>query len=33
MDKQLAGMRAGQIPGAFSVENKLQVEGKGQQGM
>ena len=29
MDKQLAGMKAGQIPGAFSVENKLQVEGKG----
>lgn len=26
MDKQLAGIRAGQIPGAFSVENKLQVE-------
>jgi len=26
MDKQLAGMKAGQIPGAFSVENKLQVE-------
>ncbi len=34
MDKQLAGMRAGQIPGAFTVDNKLQVEGKsGQQGM
>jgi hyperosmotically inducible protein len=34
MDKQLAGMKAGQIPGAFSVENKLEVEGKsGQQGM
>jgi osmotically-inducible protein OsmY len=26
MDKQLAGMKAGQIPGAFSVDNKLQVE-------
>ena len=29
MDKQLAGMKAGQVPGAFSVENKLQVERKG----
>jgi len=25
MDKQIAGIRAGQIPGAFSVENKLEV--------
>lgn len=25
MDKQIAGMRAGQLPGAFSVENKLEV--------
>ena len=33
MDKQLAGMKAGQVPGAFSVENKLQVESKSQQGM
>ncbi|MGC1450145.1 MAG: BON domain-containing protein [Candidatus Sulfotelmatobacter sp.] len=34
MDKQVAGMRAGQLFGAFSVDNKLQVEGKsGQQGM
>ena len=34
MDKQIAGMRAGQLFGAFSVDNKLQVEGKsGQQGM
>lgn len=34
MDKELAGIRANQIPGAFSVENKLVVEGKsGQQGM
>ena len=34
MDKQLAGMRALQIPGAFSVENKLEVEAKsGQQGL
>ncbi len=34
MDKQLAGLRAGQVFGAFSVENKLQVDGKSnQQGM
>jgi len=26
MDKEVAGLRANQIPGAFSVENKLQVE-------
>jgi hyperosmotically inducible periplasmic protein len=26
MDKQVAGMRANQLPGAFSVENKLVVE-------
>ena len=34
MDKTVAGLRAGQIPGAFSVENKLVVEGKdaGQAG-
>jgi osmotically-inducible protein OsmY len=25
MDKQIAGMRAGQVFGAFSVENKLEV--------
>jgi len=25
MDKQIAGMRAGQVPGAFTVENKLEV--------
>ncbi len=25
MDKQIAGIRAGQIPGAFSVDNKLEV--------
>ena len=31
MDKQIAGIRAGQLPGAFSVENKLQVEGKSKQ--
>ena len=34
MDKQVAGMRANQLFGAFSVDNKLQVEAKaGQQGM
>jgi hyperosmotically inducible periplasmic protein len=34
MDKTVAGMRAGQIPGAFSVENKLVVEkDSGQSGM
>lgn len=26
MDKQIAGMRANQVPGAFSVENKLVVD-------
>ena len=25
MDKQIAGMRAEHLPGAFSVENKLEV--------
>jgi len=34
MDKEVAGIRANQIPGVFSVENKLQVETKpNQQGM
>jgi osmotically-inducible protein OsmY len=34
MDKQMAGIRANQVFGAFSVDNKLVVEGKsGQQGM
>ena len=34
MDKQVAGLRAGQVFGAFSVDNKLVVEGKsGQQGL
>jgi hyperosmotically inducible periplasmic protein len=34
MDKTVAGMRANQIPGAFSVENKLVVEkDSGQSGM
>jgi len=27
MDKQVAGMRAGQLPGVFSVDNKLEVAG------
>lgn len=31
MDKQIAGIRANQIPGAFSVDNQLQVEGKTNQ--
>jgi hyperosmotically inducible periplasmic protein len=31
MDKQIAGIRANQIPGAFSVNNQLQVEGKANQ--
>jgi len=34
MDKEVAGIRANQLFGAFSVENKLQVEEKsGQQGL
>ena len=35
MDKAVAGLRAGQLPGAFSVENNLTVVGgkSGQQGM
>jgi osmotically-inducible protein OsmY len=34
MDKEVAGIRASQLFGAFSVDNKLQVEGKtSQQGM
>jgi osmotically-inducible protein OsmY len=34
MDKEVAGIRANQLFGAFSVENKLQIEGKpGQQGL
>jgi hyperosmotically inducible protein len=31
MDKDIAGIRANQLPGAFSVENKLQVESKANQ--
>jgi osmotically-inducible protein OsmY len=34
MDKTIAGLKANQLLGAFSVDNKLQVEGKsGQQGL
>ncbi|MGC2329479.1 MAG: BON domain-containing protein [Candidatus Sulfotelmatobacter sp.] len=34
MDKEIAGIRANQLPGAFSVENKLVVEeNSGQSGM
>ena len=34
MDKTVAGLRAGQIPGSFSVENKLVVEkDSGSSGM
>jgi hypothetical protein len=34
MDKQIAGMRAGQLFGAFTVNNKLVVEkDSGQSGM
>jgi hyperosmotically inducible protein len=31
MDKDIAGIRANQLPGAFSVDNKLEVEGKSGQ--
>jgi len=31
MDRNIAGIRATQIPGAFSVDNQLQVEGKTNQ--
>ena len=33
MDKEVAGIRANQLFGAFSVDNKLQVEDKAQQGL
>jgi hyperosmotically inducible protein len=34
IDKEVAGIRANQLPGAFSVDNKLVVEGKsGESGM
>ena len=33
MDKQIAGIRASSVPGAFSVQNKLTVEGQANTGM
>jgi osmotically-inducible protein OsmY len=33
MDKQIAGMRANQLPGAFSVQNNLMVETGSKEGM
>jgi len=33
MDKQIAGMRANQLPGAFSVQNNLVVENDSKSGM
>lgn len=33
MDKQIAGMRVGQVPGVFSVQNNLIVENNSKQGM
>ena len=33
MDKQIAGIRASSVPGAFSVQNKLTVEGQTNTGM
>jgi len=33
MDKQVAGMRANALPGAFSVQNNLTVESDSKQGM
>jgi hyperosmotically inducible periplasmic protein len=33
MDKQIAGMRANQIPGAFSVQNNLVVENSSKPGL
>ena len=33
MDKQLAGMRASQLPGAFSVQNNLLVDNGSKQGL
>jgi len=33
MDKQIAGMRAGQVPGVFSVQNNLVVENGTHQGL
>jgi len=33
MDKQIAGMRVGQVPGVFSVQNNLIVENGSKQGL
>lgn len=33
MDKQIAGIRASSVPGAFSVQNNLTVDGKTSSGM
>jgi hypothetical protein len=33
MDKQIAGMRAGQVPGVFSVQNNLIVDNGSKQGL
>jgi hypothetical protein len=33
LDKQLAGMRASQLPGAFSVQNNLVVDNGSKQGL
>jgi osmotically-inducible protein OsmY len=33
MDKQVAGIRANQLPGAFRVENNLVVENDSKQGL
>ena len=33
MDKQIAGMRAGEVPGVFSVENNLVVDNGSKQGL
>jgi hyperosmotically inducible protein len=33
MDKEIAGMRANQVPGAFSVENNLVVDNGSKQGL
>ena len=33
MDKQIAGMRANQVFGAFSVQNNLTVENSSKQGL
>jgi hyperosmotically inducible periplasmic protein len=33
MDKQVAGMRAGQVPGVFSVQNNLIIDNGSKQGL